>query len=59
VRKFLPKVKADLAYFDPPYGTEFSAANCSANCHVVALMVQGEGRGLRREGPRPVDIPDR
>ncbi len=38
-------VKADLAYFDPPYVTEFSAANYSANYHVVdAVMVKGEGR---------------
>ena len=45
VREFLPKVKADLAYFDPPYVTEFSAANYSANYHVVdAVMVKGEGR---------------
>jgi adenine-specific DNA-methyltransferase len=45
VREFLPKAKADLAYFDPPYVTEFSAANYSANYHVVdAVMVKGEGR---------------
>ncbi|MDP2361951.1 MAG: DNA adenine methylase [bacterium] len=45
VREFLPKVKADLAYFDPPYVTEFSAANYSANYHAVdAVMVKGEGR---------------
>ncbi|MFA7331998.1 MAG: DNA adenine methylase [Candidatus Delongbacteria bacterium] len=45
VREFLPKVDADLAYFDPPYVTEFSAANYSANYHVVdAVMVKGEGR---------------
>ena len=45
MREYLPKVKADLAYFDPPYVTEFSAANYSANYHVVdAVMVKGEGR---------------
>ena len=45
VREFLPKVKADLAYFDPPYVTEFSAANYSVNYHVIeAVMVKGVGR---------------
>ena len=45
MREFLPKVKADLAYFDPPYVTEFSAANYSANCHEFeAVMVKGVGR---------------
>ncbi|MDP1586501.1 MAG: DNA adenine methylase, partial [Prosthecobacter sp.] len=50
VREFLPKVKADLAYFDPPYVTEFSAANYSANYHVVeAVMVKGEGRNPKAD----------
>ena len=45
VREFLPKVQADLAYFDPPYVTEFSAANYSVNYHVIeAVMVKGVGR---------------
>ena len=45
VRAFLPKVQADAAYFDPPYVTEFSAANYSVNYHVIeAVMVKGVGR---------------
>lgn len=44
-RAFLPKVQADVAYFDPPYVTEASAHNYSADYHVIeAVMVKGVGR---------------
>jgi len=45
VRRCLKGRKADLAYFDPPYITEYSATNYSAIYHTVeAVMVGGVGR---------------
>ena len=45
VRRCLKSRKADLAYFDPPYITEYSATNYSAIYHAVeAVMVGGVGR---------------
>lgn len=35
INDFLPEAKADLAYFDPPYATEFSTTNYEKSYHFV------------------------
>ncbi|WP_237384510.1 DNA adenine methylase [Sulfidibacter corallicola] len=48
IESVLPQVKADLVYFDPPYATEFSAANYTAVYHFVeGLMTYWKGMALR------------
>ena len=47
VNEFLPEVKADLAYFDPPYATEFSTTNYEKAYHFVeGLMTYWKGLKL-------------
>lgn len=44
VNEVLPETKADLAYFDPPYATEFSTTNYERAYHFVeGLMTYWEG----------------
>jgi len=44
VNDILPEVKADLAYFDPPYATEFSTTNYEKSYHFVeGLMTYWDG----------------
>lgn len=50
VNNLLPKVKADLAYFDPPYATEFSTTNYEKSYHFVeGLMTYWEGLKLKTD----------
>lgn len=47
MNEFLPEVKADLAYFDPPYATEFSTTNYEKAYHFVeGLMTYWKGLKL-------------
>jgi len=47
INDFLPEAKADLAYFDPPYATEFSTTNYEKSYHFVeGLMTYWEGLTL-------------
>ncbi|MCK7511746.1 MAG: DNA adenine methylase [Desulfobacterales bacterium] len=49
INDFLPEAKADLAYFDPPYATEFSTTNYEKSYHFVeGLMTYWEGLDPRR-----------
>ena len=51
-RKILADVKADVAYFDPPYATQFSQTNYERACHFVeGLMTMWKGKELR-DNPR-------
>ena len=44
INAILPKVEADLAYFDPPYATEFSTTNYEKSYHFVeGLMTYWDG----------------
>ena len=44
----LPNVKADLAYFDPPYATHFSTTNYETAYHFVeGLMTYWKGKELK------------
>ena len=44
VLEFLPNVDADLAYFDPPYATEFSTTNYEKAYHFIeGLMCYWDG----------------
>lgn len=44
----LPKVEADLAYFDPPYATKFSSCNYTSAYHFLeGLMTYWEGLTLK------------
>ena len=46
----LPKVKADLAYFDPPYATEFSTTNYERSYHFVeGLMTYWKSPTLKTD----------
>lgn len=50
VNALLTKVKADLAYFDPPYATEFSTTNYEKSYHFVeGLMTYWEGLTLKTD----------
>ncbi len=50
VNALLPKVKTDLAYFDPPYATEFSTTNYERSYHFVeGLMTYWKGLTLRAD----------
>jgi adenine-specific DNA-methyltransferase len=47
INDFLQNVKADLAYFDPPYATEFSTTNYEKAYHFVeGLMTYWDGLTL-------------
>ncbi|HEY3415633.1 MAG TPA: DNA adenine methylase, partial [Armatimonadota bacterium] len=44
INALLPEVKTDLAYFDPPYATEFSTTNYEKSYHFVeGLMTYWDG----------------
>jgi len=44
ILEVLPEVKVDLAYFDPPYATEFSTTNYATSYHFVeGLMTYWKG----------------
>ena len=50
VNEILPKVKADLAYFDPPYATEFSSVNYEKFYHFVeGLMTYWDGLTIKAD----------
>lgn len=50
VNTILPKVNADLAYFDPPYATEFSTTNYEKAYHFVeGLMVYWKGLEINKD----------
>ena len=50
VNAILPKVNADLAYFDPPYATEFSTTNYEKAYHFVeGLMVYWKGLEINKD----------
>lgn len=50
VNEILPKVKADLAYFDPPYATEFSTKNYEKFYHFVeGLMTYWDGLAIKAD----------
>ena len=50
VNEILPKVKADLAYFDPPYATEFSTTNYEKYYHFVeGLMTYWDGLTIKAD----------
>jgi len=45
-----PKVKADLAYFDPPYATHFSTTNYETAYHFVeGLITKWRGREIKED----------
>lgn len=47
VNDILPEMKADLAYFDPPYATEFSTTNYEKSYHFVeGLMTYWDGKRI-------------
>lgn len=47
INEALPEAKADLAYFDPPYATEFSTTNYEKSYHFVeGLMTYWDGLTL-------------
>ncbi len=48
INDILPKVKADLAYFDPPYATEFSTTNYEKAYHFIeGLMTYWDGLTIK------------
>lgn len=50
VNEILPKVKADLAYFDPPYATGFSSVNYEKFYHFVeGLMTYWDGLTIKAD----------
>lgn len=50
VNEWLPGVKADLGYFDPPYATEFSTTNYEKTYHFVeGLMTYWEGKTIKAD----------
>lgn len=50
INDLLPKAKADLAYFDPPYATEFSTTNYERAYHFVeGLMTYWEGLEIKSD----------
>lgn len=50
INALLPEVKTDLAYFDPPYATEFSTTNYEKSYHFVeGLMSYWDGLEIKEE----------
>ncbi len=48
--ELLPRVKADLVYFDPPYATEFSTTNYEKSYHFVeGLMTYWKGLTIKAD----------
>ena len=58
-RKLLGNVNADIAYFDPPYATQFSQTNYERAYHFVeGLMTWWEGKKIRKDSvTRAYEIP--
>jgi adenine-specific DNA-methyltransferase len=49
-RKLLAKVEADVAYFDPPYATQFSQTNYERAYHFIeGLMTWWEGKEIQKD----------
>ena len=50
INALLPKVKADLVYFDPPYATEFSTTNYEKSYHFIeGLMTYWKGLTIKTD----------
>jgi len=50
ILEIAPQVKADLAYFDPPYATHFSTTNYETAYHFVeGLMTKWKGKEIKEE----------
>ena len=50
INEVLPEAKVDLAYFDPPYATEFSTTNYEKSYHFVeGLMTYWDGLAINTE----------
>jgi len=50
INALLPDVKTDLAYFDPPYATEFSTTNYEKSYHFVeGLMTYWDGLEIKAD----------
>ena len=50
INEVLPEAKVDLAYFDPPYATEFSTTNYEKSYHFVeGLMTYWDGLAIDTE----------
>jgi len=50
IREIAPKVKADLAYFDPPYATHFSTTNYETAYHFIeGLMTKWKGKQIKED----------
>lgn len=50
INAILPKVKADLAYFDPPYATEYSTTNYEKSYHFIeGLMSYWDGLKIKTD----------
>jgi len=50
INALLPEVKVDLAYFDPPYATEFSTTNYEKSYHFVeGLMSYWDGLEIKAD----------
>lgn len=50
INALLPEVKTDLAYFDPPYATEFSTTNYEKSYHFVeGLMTYWDGLEIKAD----------
>ena len=50
INELLPNAKADLAYFDPPYATEFSTTNYERAYHFVeGLMTYWDGLTIKKD----------
>jgi len=48
IGELLPEIKVDLAYFDPPYATQFSTTNYEKAYHFVeGLMTNWEGLSIK------------
>jgi len=49
-RKLLGSLKADIAYFDPPYATQFSQTNYERAYHFIeGLMTWWDGKEIRKD----------
>ncbi|MCL4552520.1 MAG: DNA adenine methylase [Candidatus Marsarchaeota archaeon] len=50
INAILPEVKVDLAYFDPPYATEFSTTNYEKSYHFIeGLMTHWDGLTINQD----------
>ena len=58
-RKLLGKVNADVAYFDPPYATQFSQTNYERAYHFIEGLMTWWGRQGDPEGLQDPPVQDR